>query len=63
MVNYSDKIKPPDWPCLINSTKYWGKPILLVINRAFLTYNNKYEKLKNDLLSLELYYPLLNSLN
>lgn len=48
IVNYSDNIKPSDWPHLINSTRFWGKPIMLVINRAFLTYKNKYEKLNLD---------------
>ncbi len=44
------KNKPRDWVDILNSTKYWSnllkKPILLVINRAFLTEHNGYEKWK-----------------
>jgi superfamily II DNA or RNA helicase len=46
IINYSDDIKPADWPSLVNQTKIWRKPTLVVVNRAFLTMNKKYELLK-----------------
>jgi hypothetical protein len=38
--------KQQDWTTSINSCKFWGKPILVIINRAFLTSNNNYEKIR-----------------
>lgn len=38
--------KQSDWYNTVNCSKFWNKPALLVINRAFLTSSTKYEKLK-----------------
>ena len=43
--NFSDK-KPHNWYNIVNNSLYWGKPILLIINRAFLVSNNNYNKIK-----------------
>ena len=45
LINYSNK-KKTDWYSKVNSATFWKKPILLIINRAFLVSNCKYEKLK-----------------
>jgi Bacterial DNA polymerase III alpha NTPase domain/Type III restriction enzyme, res subunit/Bacterial DNA polymerase III alpha subunit finger domain len=45
VLNYSD-YKLVDWHNSVNSGIFWTKPILLVINRAFLTSNDKYKKIK-----------------
>ena len=37
--------KPSNWVETVNQMKFWGKNIILVINRSFLTLNKKYEKL------------------
>ena len=36
--------KPDNWFDSLNSSSFWGKPFLCVINRAFLTSKSKYEK-------------------
>ncbi len=38
--------KPSDWYSSINSSSIWKKPILIIINRAFLTSNTKYKNIK-----------------
>jgi hypothetical protein len=45
VLNYSE-FKLADWHNSVNSGIFWSKPILLVINRAFLTSNDKYKKIK-----------------
>ena len=45
VLNYSE-FKLADWFNSVNSGVFWNKPILLIINRAFLTSNDKYKKIK-----------------
>jgi len=47
LLNYSE-IKQKDWFNSVNTSKFWGKPVLLIINRAFLTSSEKYKKIKLD---------------
>ena len=47
LLNYAE-VKQKDWFNSVNTAKYWGKPVLLIINRAFLTSNEKYKKIKLD---------------
>lgn len=44
IINYA-KDKSSAWYSSVNSSRFWGKPILLVINRAFLVSQLKYRKL------------------
>ena len=41
--------KPGDWPSLVSSATIWKRPLLIVINRAFLTSGHKYTSLKTDI--------------
>jgi len=74
VLNYSDnKIK--NWTISVNSSKYWSKPCLLIINRAYLTFNSNYNKinLKFDLIihdechtlnnTTKQFYDFINNLN
>jgi len=45
VLNYSE-FKLADWYNSVNSGVFWNKPILLIINRAFLTSSDKYLKIK-----------------
>jgi Bacterial DNA polymerase III alpha NTPase domain/Type III restriction enzyme, res subunit/Bacterial DNA polymerase III alpha subunit finger domain len=45
IMNYSEK-KPSDWVEHVNSSIYWKKPKLIIINRAFLTSQTKYTRLR-----------------
>ena len=45
ILNFSE-YKLSNWYNSVNSSIYWNKPVLLIINRAFLTSNNKYNKIK-----------------
>jgi len=45
LLNYSEN-KLSTWYNSVNSTIFWNKPLLLIINRAFLTSNDKYKKIK-----------------
>lgn len=45
ILNFS-AFKLSDWYNSVNTSIYWNKPVLLIINRAFLTFNNKYKKIK-----------------
>ena len=45
ILNYSN-FKLSNWYNSVNSAIYWDKPVLLIINRAFLTSNDKYKKIK-----------------
>jgi hypothetical protein len=45
VLNYSE-YKLTDWHNSVNSGVFWNKPVLLIINRAFLTSNDKYKKIK-----------------
>jgi len=45
VLNYSD-LKLSKWYNSVNSGIFWNKPVLLIINRAFLTSSDKYKKLK-----------------
>lgn len=38
--------KPADWVQQVNSAQIWRKPLLIVINRAFLTSSTRYEGLR-----------------
>ena len=44
VLNYTEK-KPKDWYSRFNSAAFWKKALLLVINRAFLVSQNKYQKI------------------
>ena len=44
VINYTEN-KPSNWYSSLSSATIWGKPILLVINRAFLVSGQKYRKL------------------
>lgn len=48
ILNYSSR-KQTDWYNSVNVSKMWGKPALIIINRAFLVSNDKYTKLKSDI--------------
>ena len=41
IINYSEN-KSKSWVSSINSARFWKKPILVIINRGFLTSQNKY---------------------
>ena len=45
LLNYSEN-KLSTWYNSVNSSVFWNKPFLLIINRAFLTSNDKYKKIK-----------------
>ena len=45
ILNFSD-YKLDTWYNSVNSSKYWNKPFLLIINRAYLVSNEKYKKIK-----------------
>lgn len=40
------RVKPRNWSSIINSASFWGKPILIIVNRAFLVSQTEYEGLK-----------------
>lgn len=44
IMNYSE-VKPAKWVEDVNSSRVWGKPKLILINRAFLTSGEKYTRL------------------
>ena len=41
--------KNNEWYDSLNSSKFWGKPYLCIMNRCFLTSQKKYEKIKNPI--------------
>lgn len=45
ILNFSE-YKLTDWYNSVNASIFWNKPVLLIINRAFLTSNDKYKKIK-----------------
>ncbi len=45
VLNYSE-FKISKWYNSVNSGIFWNKPVLLIINRAFLTSNDKYKNIK-----------------
>jgi len=45
VLNYSE-LKLSKWYNSVNSGIFWSKPVLLIINRAFLTSSDKYKKIK-----------------
>lgn len=45
ILNFSE-FKLSSWVDSVNCGKFWNKPVLLIVNRAFLTSNKKYEKIK-----------------
>lgn len=45
ILNYTIN-KQKDWFNSINTGKYWNKPMLIIINRAFLTSQLKYERIQ-----------------
>jgi len=47
ILNYSE-IKISKWYNSVNSGIFWNKPVLLIINRAFLTSSDKYKKIKTQ---------------
>ena len=44
VIDYS-KNKAKNWYDNVNSASFWKKPILLIINRAFLVSLDKYKKI------------------
>jgi hypothetical protein len=47
ILNYSE-IKISKWYNSVNCGIFWNKPVLLIINRAFLTSSDKFKKIKTD---------------
>ena len=47
VINYTED-KPDNWYSKLSSASFWGKPILLIINRAFLVSGKKYKKINLD---------------
>jgi hypothetical protein len=45
VLNFSD-YKLDNWYNSVNSSRFWNKPFLLIINRAYLVSNDKYKKIK-----------------
>jgi superfamily II DNA or RNA helicase len=45
VLDFSEK-KPQDWCDQVNSATFWKRPMLIIINRAFLTSSLKYERLR-----------------
>jgi hypothetical protein len=45
VLNYAEQ-KPSNWYTSVNATSFWKKPLLLIINRAFLVSNTKYKRLR-----------------
>jgi hypothetical protein len=45
LLDYSIR-KPADWVQQVQSASIWGKPLLVIVNRAFLTSSTRYEHLK-----------------
>ena len=45
IINFSEN-KPQDWFSRVNNASFWNKPILLIINRAFLVSKEKYKDIK-----------------
>jgi superfamily II DNA or RNA helicase len=45
VINYTEQ-KPSSWTQLLASALIWKKPILLIINRAFLTSQQRYKQLR-----------------
>jgi hypothetical protein len=45
ILNFSD-YKLDTWYNSVNSSKFWNKPFLLIINRAYLVSSEKYKKIK-----------------
>jgi hypothetical protein len=45
ILNYSQK-KEQKWSSIVNSSFVWKKPLLVIINRAFLTSSEKYKQLQ-----------------
>ena len=47
--------KPNDWWWCVQSALCWGKPVLVIVNRAFLVSQKRYEKLRSATLGLVLH--------
>lgn len=45
VLNFSEN-KSATWFNSVNTAKFWAKPVLLIINRAFLSSNQNYNKIK-----------------
>jgi len=45
VLNFAE-FKLNEWTSSVNSAVFWNKPVLLIINRAFLTSGDKYKKIK-----------------
>ena len=45
VLNFTEK-KPKQWVHIVNSSRAWKKPILIVINRTFLTLHERYKHLQ-----------------
>ena len=48
ILNFTER-KQQDWYNSINIGKYWKKPLLIIINRSFLTSQSKYERIKSNI--------------
>ena len=44
--------KPADWWSTVQSALYWGKPVLVIVNRAFLVSQRRYERLRRATVGL-----------
>ena len=62
IINYTE-LKPKDWYKRINNALIWKKPILLIINRAFLVSQEKYTNLnlKIDLIIHDECHSIVNA--
>lgn len=38
--------KPADWSSIVTTSAFWGKPLLIIINRAFLVSGQNYKNIK-----------------
>ena len=43
------KNKIPNWYECVKSAQVWGKPVLIIVNRAYLVSENRYKKIKSEI--------------
>ena len=48
IINFTEH-KNPNWYYSVNVSKFWNKPCLIIMNRGFLTYGDKYKRLNISL--------------
>jgi hypothetical protein len=49
LVHDFTKTKPSNWPSLVNQAAVWRRPQLVIINRAFLTSQERYKALRKSI--------------